>query len=829
MSPRPLGLLLLALCPPAAAGTQAPPPPARTVRELAADRAPRPVALTGVVTHVDAHRNEFWVQDATGGAAVRGAPVAGLRPGDRVEVEGESDPAAFAPAVRAEKVKRLGPGALPEPLPFDLTPAAARESAGRWVRATVRVHGASTGSGFTRLEVDSVDGVGAVLVPGEEHAARAAGLRGAVVEVRGVCEPGSRGGRLSGRPRVYAAALPGSLPSGPPAPEAVAALADRLLRPVRDPLDRLRAKVAGVVTAAPVPGVLVVQDPTGGMTVSVRSPGDAIPVGTRVEAEGLLRDDGGRPGLARATVTRLGPAAYPGPVATAAADLAARAGLVVRTAGTVEAVRDEDGWTALTLSDGPDRFEAFAPGRPGENGLGGVRSGSRVEVVGVPVRLNGTDPDGVYLPDPGAVAVTAGPVLPGWWETRPAAFLAGGVLAGAAGGAWVWVLGARVRRRDGEMAGLEERLREAQRLETVGRLAAGVAHDFNNQLTVIIGCAELAAGAGAGRVADLVDNIRRAADRAADLTTRLLTYSRRRDAAVTAVDLNHVVTETVRLLDRVLGAHVRIDTDLAPDLPPVRGEFGLLHQLLMNLAVNARDAMPGGGTLTFTTARVGDPARAVRLAVADTGEGMSDAVKARVFEPFFTTKGPGKGTGLGLAAVSGVVASLGGTVRVESAVGRGTRFEIDLRPAGGPAPAADPTVRTPLPAGRLALRPRLAGVTVLVVEDDEEVRDLLAAGLAGDGAAVLSVPRPDQALEDLAARPSAVDVLVTDVVLPGMGGPELAARVRAARPGVRVVFVSGHPAEEVLAGPPDGGVEFLQKPFTPEQLTARVLRVLGRG
>jgi signal transduction histidine kinase len=839
-------LATLALAAPAAAGSQA--PPARSVRELAADRTPRPVKLAGVVTHVNAHRDEFWVQDETGGVAVRQTPTGGLRPGDRVEVDGTSGPAAFSPDVRKATVTALpGRGALPEPVPFDLSPAAARALDGRWVRAAVLVRGASTGGGFTRVEVDSAHGAGTLLIPGEEHAARAGRLRGAVLEVRGVCEPDARGGKLAGRPRVYLARLPDPPPPAPPVGlETVAALADRLLRHDPDPVSGLRARVAGVVTAA-LPGFLVVQDGTGGVTVRVRSPGADVPVGTRVEADGLLRADDGRPSLVGATVTPLGPAAYPDPVAAPAAGLAARAGVVVRTAGTVEGVREEDGWSAVSLTDGPTRFEVYAPGRPGENALAGLEPGTRVEVVGVPVGPGGPGAnfDGFYLPNPGAVVVTARPADPGRWTAGRAAAAAGGALALAAAG-WVWVLRGRVRRaeregrrRDEEKAGLEEQLRRSQKLEAVGQLAAGVAHDFNNQLTVIIGCADLAAAAApagrGGRVAELVDNIRRAADRAADLTARLLTLSRRREVAASAVDLNGVVADTVRLLDRVLGEHIRIEAVLAPGLPPVRGEPGLLHQALMNLAVNARDAMPGGGTLTVTTALVGgpegSPGRYVRLTVSDTGEGMPEAVRARAFEPFFTTKEAGKGTGLGLATVHGAVRALRGRIRVESAVGRGTTFEIDLRPDGEPVTdsGVGPSVPTPPPAARLAAAPRLAGVAVLAVEDDDGVRELLAGSLAGAGAVVLAAPTPADALGLLSAGPPGPDVMVADVVLPGMGGRELAARVRAAHPGVRVVFASGHPAEEVLrGGDPGEVVEFLPKPFTPDQLVARILRVLGR-
>ena len=402
-----------------------------------------------------------------------------------------------------------------------------------------------------------------------------------------------------------------------------------------------------------------------------------------------------------------------------------------------------------------------------------------------------------------------------------------------------------MKRQYEEKAKLERQLRQASKLEAVGRLAGGIAHDFNNLLTVINGCAELLAEETAqegGRVTALTEDIRKAGERAASLTGQLLTFSRKRDILITAVNLNDVVADTVRLLDRVIGEEIRIETALAPDLPAVRGEAGLLHQVMMNLAVNAKDAMPNGGVLSLATSLVPDAGSSsdgrlggkhfVRLTVADTGVGMSDEVKARLFEPFFTTKEIGNGTGLGLATVYGIVETVRGRIRVDSAVGVGTRFYIDLRIHGEPVSDAEfslPTPPTPLPGARAVNAAKLLGKTVLVVEDNEMVRQMLVAELTGEGAKVLSAERPDSALKLLAEYTGVVDALLTDVVLPGMNGAVLAMHVREARPEVRVVFMSGYTADEVVRkGVLEEQVEFLQKPFTPDSLIRRLQRVLAR-
>jgi two-component system cell cycle sensor histidine kinase/response regulator CckA len=386
-----------------------------------------------------------------------------------------------------------------------------------------------------------------------------------------------------------------------------------------------------------------------------------------------------------------------------------------------------------------------------------------------------------------------------------------------AGGAIVGVLG--VYQDITERKRLEEQFRQAQKLEAVGRLAGGIAHDFNNLLTVILGNAELLRQLPPKppEAVGLVDDIHGAADRAAGLVRQLLMFSRRQPSRPEVIDLNEVLTGLAGLLRRLLGERVEVRAQLSPEAVLVRADRGQLEQVVMNLAVNARDAMPDGGTLTLTTAnpeagRNGKGPAFARLSVADTGTGMSEELKARIFEPFFTTKGPDKGTGLGLATVYGIVQQAGGHINVDSTLGAGTTFHIYLPECTGTA-----TPSTERPAREAAARENTGrGRSVLLVEDEDGVRKMARFVLEGQGYRVAEARDAETALELLKPDP-AVDLLVTDLSMPGMDGRELAGRLRAVRPGVGVVFVSGYVPEAGRLDDVPAAV-FLPKPFTPTEL-----------
>jgi PAS domain S-box-containing protein len=384
---------------------------------------------------------------------------------------------------------------------------------------------------------------------------------------------------------------------------------------------------------------------------------------------------------------------------------------------------------------------------------------------------------------------------------------------------------------------LREQLRQSQRMESIGQLAGGVAHDFNNLLTVISGYCDLALTRpelGPGLRKEL-EEIRRAGGSAAALTSQLLAFSRRQVLELAPMDLNRVVEGMQEMLARLIGEDLEFEFELGPDVPLILADAGQVVQIIMNLATNARDAMPAGGVLSLQTSMVevragdatsleGEAERFGQLVVSDTGQGMDDATRERVFEPFFTTKNLGQGTGLGLATVYGIVTQSGGSIAVESVVGEGTRFTVRFPVAEevGTAASASPEPRVTAPHG---------DETVLLLEDERGVRELLRTGLAALGYRVLTAADADEALAVVAEQGSGtIDVLVSDVVLPGRSGPEVADEVRALRPEIRVIFISGY-TDDLLAR--KGGLRpdepLVQKPFTAVALARTVRSVLDRS
>ena len=371
---------------------------------------------------------------------------------------------------------------------------------------------------------------------------------------------------------------------------------------------------------------------------------------------------------------------------------------------------------------------------------------------------------------------------------------------------------------------LEEQLRQAQKMEAIGQLAGGIAHDFNNILTTITGYSELLLEALDDDSAHYrhATRIRQAAERATALTSQLLDYARRRHLVPEALDVNAVVRNMGRMLRPLIGEHIELRLELSDDVAGTRADRSGFEQVIMNLAVNARDALGAGGILTIRTeiaeiddvrAKAADIAagRYVMISAVDDGEGMDAATRARVFEPFFTTKRIGKGTGLGLSTVYGIVKQSGGHITVESELGRGTQFRIYMPAIELPRRTTEP-IEIPSP-------PPL-GMTVLVVEDEVTVRDLVERYLRRAGYDVLVALDPPHALE-LASEHS-IDLLVTDVVMPIMGGDVLAQRLREMQPNVRVLYISGYPDDSRTGVPRVSNSVLLPKPFTPQVLVREV-------
>ncbi|MCU0880221.1 MAG: response regulator [Pirellulaceae bacterium] len=389
---------------------------------------------------------------------------------------------------------------------------------------------------------------------------------------------------------------------------------------------------------------------------------------------------------------------------------------------------------------------------------------------------------------------------------------------------------------------LEDQRRQSQKLEAIGRLAGGVAHDFNNLLTVILGYSELALGqlepeGSAEQILEVrqhVDAIRDAGRRAAALTKQLLAFSRQQVLEPKVLDLNEIVARMEAMLRRLIGEDIILTSVLEPQLSPVRVDPSQLEQVILNLAVNARDAMPGGGRLVLETGMVEvreirktlhgeiQPGHYVRLSVCDSGAGMSPEVQARIFEPFFTTKSPGHGTGLGLATVYGVVTQSDGWISVASALGSGTRFDVHLPATGVPPHSA---------AERLGGDGQMAGrETILLVEDEEAVRVLTRAALERLGYRVLEAEDGETAARLANDHSGQLDLLITDVVMPGISGRQLAEKLLIARPELKVLFVSGYTEDAVVRhGIADRSTNFLQKPFNLSILGMKVREILDGG
>ena len=380
---------------------------------------------------------------------------------------------------------------------------------------------------------------------------------------------------------------------------------------------------------------------------------------------------------------------------------------------------------------------------------------------------------------------------------------------------------------------LEEQFRQAQRLESVGRLAGGVAHDFNNLLTVINGYSEmlLTEAAAKGEPSAELQEIRGAGDRAAALTAQLLAFSRRQLIQPSVININTVVQDTERMLSRLIGEDIELVMRLAPDLGLVEADTGQIQQIVMNLAINSRDAMEDGGTLLIETSNILldesyrathpelRPGPHVMLAITDTGSGMSPAVRARLFEPFFTTKELGKGTGLGLATVYGMVKQSGGWIWVYSEPNRGTTFKIYL-------PRTDKAAATRKPVSKSPLR---GHETILVVEDEAEVRKLALAGLSDFGYTVHGASTGREAIDFCREFSGVIDLVLTDVIMTDMNGREVARRIGQVRPEASILFMSGYTANVIAHhGVLEKGVEYLQKPFTPDSLAQKVREVLER-
>ena len=404
--------------------------------------------------------------------------------------------------------------------------------------------------------------------------------------------------------------------------------------------------------------------------------------------------------------------------------------------------------------------------------------------------------------------------------------------------ALVWVVAFVLNRAEAEKATAQEALarsekllQQSQKMEAIGLLAGGVAHDFNNLLAVINGYSDLLLERGDLPESDRrsLEQIKQAGGSAASLTRQLLMLSRQQVVEPVVLNINQTVGNLDKMLRRLIKENIQFSFVLDPQLDRVKADPGQIEQIVLNLVVNARDAMPNGGTLHIQTKNVeksnsqsgpgASPSRFVLLEVTDTGTGMDQQTQAHIFEPFFTTKAVGKGTGLGLATVYGIVKQSGGHIEVQSAPGRGSSFQIYL-PAEAQAAAA-------LEPGKDVAGPAFSGETILVVEDAAPLRDLVCQALSVSGCTVLSAPEAQEALRILSQQNGMIDLLITDVIMPGMNGPALAKQVRAMRPETKILYMTGYSGEFVRSDMLIPGVSFIQKPFTPADLRRKIRKMLA--
>jgi nitrogen-specific signal transduction histidine kinase len=392
------------------------------------------------------------------------------------------------------------------------------------------------------------------------------------------------------------------------------------------------------------------------------------------------------------------------------------------------------------------------------------------------------------------------------------------------------------KRAEHEMKALEEQLRQSQKMEAIGRLAGGIAHDFNNILTIIKGYSQLSLSElkEGHPLRENLEGINKSTDRATDLIRKILAFSRRQVMEMKVLDLNTLLMDLDKLLHRVIGEDIELVAVLAEDLGRVKVDPGQIEQVILNMAVNAKDAMPNGGKLTIETTNAEldgayarshlavAPGRYVMLSVSDTGVGMSPEIKERIFEPFYTTKEKNKGTGLGLSTVYGIVKQSGGNIWVYSEVGQGTTFKIYL-----PREEEEPLEEV---REKVVKEELLRGSeTVLVVEDEEELRKLAVRFLQKQGYKVLEASQGDEALSIYGRHDEPIHLLVTDVVMPGMSGRELSERLTSLCREIKILYMSGHTNSAILHhGVLEPGVNLLQKPFTPEALVRKVREVLDK-
>lgn len=593
--------------------------------------------------------------------------------------------------------------------------------------------------------------------------------------------------------------------------------------------------VGGVVASEPVivsngGSFVYLQDATGGIRLFTKdSLLSGIHEGDLVEAQGQAAIWDGSSEIYLKKIRKLGSTKLPRITSISAADLntGQYSGMLVQLSGQLVVKNSQGQSRAFEIKDNSGRASVYFPFRflLDSSFIERLLDGGNVRIVGIAerscrVRSSCQLSDEVTPRERGDITFSLGPT----WRQLVVALVTFALLVVVT---LLWIQRSRAKlelRRAKHLDQLRERMRHSERMEAVGRLAGGIAHDFNNLLTVIIGYSELVLEqpANDSQLRHRIEEIKAAGTRASALTQQLLAFSRKQVLEPRIVELNAVVMEMKSMLLRLLGEDIDLDTKLSADVVRVKADPAQLEQVIMNLAINARDAMPKGGKLLIETLSVDvsdddldmQCGRYAALLVSDTGHGMDSATQSRIFEPFFTTKEKDKGTGLGLSTVYGIVKQSQGHVWVYSKPGMGTTFKIYLpeevgSPAGGPS-------------GSISRMQRRTE-TVLLVEDADSIRKLTSQLLKSMGCKVLEAHNGETALEIVNEYSDAIDLLITDVVMPGLSGRELAEQLSAERRDIRVLYMSGYTEDVILKHSVlDCSVAFLQKPFTREALARKL-------
>ncbi len=835
---------------------------AREVKSLSAAEAARgyPVSVEGLVTVRNARHDGFVLQDGSMAVYVFRSPAehGNPLPGQRVRVIGRSAMGGFAPIIRESQIDHLGLSGLPKPLPLVLAEPFRSVAENLWVELQGTATAIIPDGAATTLQLFS--GTERVIVRFSEGDApeRLEPLLNAQVSVQGVYGPVfTAAGVLTGFRILTPSPAFVKIVSRPPAaaePRSIASITHFDIRG----FPRHRVRTAGSVTYRDDEGLVYLQDGDSALRVVGATAGQPR-LHMRALLEGFISRDAAVPQLDEAHWISQAQGSPVAPVHALAETLLSGEfdGRLVVVDGFLENRRTISGRLQLNLQTGLARYTAALAAPASANEFPDLRPGALVRLSGICVTQASWESAGARLatlllrtPDD-LVVVRSAP----WWDLRRSLYAASAAsLLLVLALAWVVILRINLIRQIRLRSKLEDQLFHAQKLESLGRLAGGVAHDFNNYLTVILGYSSQLLSRLPPRDPSRAPlaTIRRVSEQAAALTRELLAFGRRQVLKPVDCDLNELLVQAKHTLLPLVGESIEFVFRPAGHLDSVSIDPAQFMGVVVNLAVNARDAMPAGGKLTFETANVEldlkdaqqreglHAGRYVRLTVSDTGTGMDVETRKRIFEPFFTTKQKGRGTGLGLAVVFGIVEQSGGHIEVGSEPGKGSTFRVYLpaaepetRSAEAEPPAAPVSRHAAPPAAGPEIRPaeEPASVlrrqdTVLVVEDQDGVRTLVCAILKNKGLRVIDASDPARALELIESMPEPAQLLLTDMVMPGMSGHALSELVRARWPAIRILYMSGY-SEDATAHQIGPDVSFIQKPFSPEQLARAVQSALS--